>query len=213
MTRSAPAMGLPERCAPRDARARWSCDRGRHAQSRQPTLRNPGTRDHRSVLHQLGPALATHPRFPEGTNVELAEVVTPSRIQMLVWERGVGPTESSGTGTCAAAVAAITFGGAARDAEVVAPGVALQRRMDQRRPVLDRAGRRRSGPTSTGWTARRTLSVRARGRRQSQGSARLAGRSSVSHIPRRSLSPLLSERVAKFQTQGAAFSGPGARAG
>jgi len=73
-------------------------------------------------LHTIASALAVHPRFPEGTNVELAAVETPGRVRILIWERGVGPTESSGTGSCAAAVAAISYGNAARDVEIVAPG-------------------------------------------------------------------------------------------
>ena len=73
-------------------------------------------------LHGIGARLAVHPRFPEGTNVELASVDAPNRVQILIWERGVGPTEASGTGACAAAVAAISYEGAARDVEVVAPG-------------------------------------------------------------------------------------------
>ncbi|MBI4887154.1 MAG: diaminopimelate epimerase, partial [Acidobacteria bacterium] len=70
----------------------------------------------------LGPALATHAMFPAGTNVEFAQVETPRRVRILIWERGVGPTTSSGTGACAAAVAAAAHGGAARDLEVTAPG-------------------------------------------------------------------------------------------
>lgn len=73
-------------------------------------------------LHTVAAALAIHPHFPEGTNVELAAVEEPRLVRILIWERGVGPTEASGTGACAAAVAAITYGGAARDVEVVAPG-------------------------------------------------------------------------------------------
>ncbi len=70
----------------------------------------------------LGPALSTHPMFAEGTNVEFTQVEAPHRVRMLVWERGVGPTTSSGTGACAAAVAAAAHGGAARQVDVVAPG-------------------------------------------------------------------------------------------
>lgn len=73
-------------------------------------------------LHTLAAALAVHPHFPAGTNVELATVETPQRVRILIWERGVGPTAASGTGACAAAVAAMEFGGAARDVEVVSPG-------------------------------------------------------------------------------------------
>jgi diaminopimelate epimerase len=70
----------------------------------------------------LGPALATHPRFPAGTNVEFVHVESPRRVRILIWERGVGPTSSSGTGSSASAVAAAAHGGAARSVEVVAPG-------------------------------------------------------------------------------------------
>ena len=73
-------------------------------------------------LRRLAAALAVHPQFPAGTNVELAEVEAPDRVRILIWERGVGPTEASGTGACAAAVAAITFGGAAHQVDVVSPG-------------------------------------------------------------------------------------------
>lgn len=73
-------------------------------------------------LETLAAQLATHPFFPAGTNVELAAVEDSRRVRILIWERGVGPTEASGTGACAAAVAAAAFGGAARDVEVVSPG-------------------------------------------------------------------------------------------
>ena len=73
-------------------------------------------------LHTLAAALAVHPHFPEGTNVELAMVEESGRVRILIWERGVGPTEASGTGACAAAVAAIAHGGAARSVDVISPG-------------------------------------------------------------------------------------------
>lgn len=73
-------------------------------------------------FNHIGPELATHPMFPAGTNVEFAHVEAPDRIRILIWERGVGPTSSSGTGTAAAAVAAAAHGGAAREVDVIAPG-------------------------------------------------------------------------------------------
>jgi diaminopimelate epimerase len=73
-------------------------------------------------FHRLGAALEKHPYFPESTNVEFATVETPDTIRIRIWERGVGPTTSSGTGSCASFVAAVQFGGAARDAMVIAPG-------------------------------------------------------------------------------------------
>ncbi len=76
----------------------------------------------RARFERLGPALATHPRFAAGTNVEFAHVEAPNRVRILIWERGVGPTHASGTGACASAVAAIVAGGAERDVDVIAPG-------------------------------------------------------------------------------------------
>ena len=80
----------------------------------------------------LGAALSQHEAFPAGTNVELAEVVSLDRIRILIWERGVGPTMASGTGACAAAVAAAAYGGAGRDVEVEAPGGTQRVRWDDR---------------------------------------------------------------------------------
>jgi diaminopimelate epimerase len=73
-------------------------------------------------LQTLASKLSAHPAFPQGTNVELAQVGAPDRLEILIWERGVGPTSSSGTGACAAAIAAMQYGGADRDVQVVAPG-------------------------------------------------------------------------------------------
>src|SRR3954454_5612048 len=73
-------------------------------------------------LHTIASELAVHSHFPDGTNVELASVEAPHRVRILIWERGVGPTEASGTGACAAAVAAMSYGGAAREVDVVSPG-------------------------------------------------------------------------------------------
>jgi diaminopimelate epimerase len=73
-------------------------------------------------FNRFGPALSTHSLFPAGTNVEFAYVEAPNRVRILIWERGVGPTTSSGTGSAAAAVAAAAHGGAARDVDVIAPG-------------------------------------------------------------------------------------------
>lgn len=71
---------------------------------------------------RIGAALERHAEFPDRTNVEFAQVEAPDRVRILIWERGCGPTQSSGTGSCASLVAAATYGGAAREAEVIAPG-------------------------------------------------------------------------------------------
>lgn len=73
-------------------------------------------------FQRLGAALERHPMFPDRTNVEFVHVEAPDRIRILIWERGVGPTSSSGTGSCGSLVAAASFGGASRDAQVISPG-------------------------------------------------------------------------------------------
>ena len=73
-------------------------------------------------FYRFGPALSTHAMFPAGTNVEFAHIESPERVRILIWERGVGPTTSSGTGSSASAVAAAAHGGAAREVDVIAPG-------------------------------------------------------------------------------------------
>ena len=54
----------------------------------------------RGDVEYLGPRLATHAEFPRGTNVEFAHV-TEERVDLTVWERGVGITLACGTGACA----------------------------------------------------------------------------------------------------------------
>src|SRR6195952_6084469 len=57
-------------------------------------------------LGRFGPLLENHPIFPERANIELAQVISPDRIKVRVWERGAGLTLACGTGACAVAVAA-----------------------------------------------------------------------------------------------------------
>jgi diaminopimelate epimerase len=73
-------------------------------------------------FNRLGQALSTHAMFPAGTNVEFAHVESADTVRIVIWERGVGPTTSSGTGSSASAVAAASHGGASRDLQVIAPG-------------------------------------------------------------------------------------------
>jgi diaminopimelate epimerase len=61
-------------------------------------------------LATVGPIVENHPIFPEGTNFEICRVVTKSRLQMRVWERGAGITLACGSGAAATAAAAIISG-------------------------------------------------------------------------------------------------------
>ncbi len=57
--------------------------------------------------HQLGYEIEFHPFFPKRINIEFIRVLNRQEIEVLFWERGVGETLSSGSGSCAAAVASI----------------------------------------------------------------------------------------------------------
>ena len=70
--------------------------------------------------------LEHHPSFPDGVNVEFAQVLTPERIRMRVWERGSGITLACGTGACATAAAAAFTARCKRTCEVVMDGGTLQ---------------------------------------------------------------------------------------
>lgn len=56
---------------------------------------------------RLGPWLASNPAIPRGTNVQFAKVLESGGVEILIWERGVGRTASSGTSACAVASAAV----------------------------------------------------------------------------------------------------------
>lgn len=61
-------------------------------------------------VHELGPKIEHHPRFPQRVNVGFLQVIDRHRANLRVWERGAGETQACGTGACAATVAAISQG-------------------------------------------------------------------------------------------------------
>jgi diaminopimelate epimerase len=68
--------------------------------------------------HAVGREIERNPRFPNRTNVEFVKVISPREIEVRFWERGVGVTNSSGTGSCGATVASILNGYTAREVRV-----------------------------------------------------------------------------------------------
>lgn len=70
----------------------------------------------------IGQQICGHPDFPYQTNVEFMRILSPGEIEIRIFERGVGPTSSSGTGTSACATAAIGLHNCTSPLRVVAPG-------------------------------------------------------------------------------------------
>jgi diaminopimelate epimerase len=71
---------------------------------------------------EIGAAICTHPDFPAQTNVEFVRRLGDDLIEIRIYERGVGPTSSSGTGTSASAAMMMALEGAPRRLRVRAPG-------------------------------------------------------------------------------------------
>lgn len=85
----------------------------------------------RDDLLRLGPELETHAIFPRRTNVQLVVPTEDQRIFILIWERGAGETQASGSSSCAAASAAVRLGLVASPVTVEAPGGTLMIDVDE----------------------------------------------------------------------------------
>jgi len=70
---------------------------------------------------ELGAAIERHPMFPNRTNVSFVRVLDEHIIDVVFYERGVGETMSSGTGSTGAAAAAILRGLAKSPVRVMTP--------------------------------------------------------------------------------------------
>jgi diaminopimelate epimerase len=77
-------------------------------------------------LDEIGSLLEHHPAFPLRTNVEFIQVRSPQEIDVRFWERGVGRTLSSGTGSCGASIASMLNGFTDRSIRVNTPGGTLK---------------------------------------------------------------------------------------
>ena len=70
----------------------------------------------------IGAEICVHRDFPQQTNVEFVRIESEREIEIRIFERGVGPTTSSGTGTSAAATAVLALRRCISPLKVVAPG-------------------------------------------------------------------------------------------
>ena len=82
------------------------------------------TAENRRLAETVGPKVEHHAWFPRRTNAEFARMISPTEIELVVWERGCGITLACGTGACATVVAACITGRseAGKDVLVHLPG-------------------------------------------------------------------------------------------
>ena len=106
----------------------------------------------------LGREVEHHRAFPNRTNVEFVKVLSERAIDVRFWERGVGETASSGTGSSAAVVAAVLNGRTRRDVLAKTPGGLLSVTWPASKEVF------LTGPVSR--VASGTYEYDARGRRE-----------------------------------------------
>jgi diaminopimelate epimerase len=78
------------------------------------------------AVREIGPRLEHDPLFPERANIGFAQVLSPDRIRLRVWERGAGLTLACGSGACAALVNAHRRALTGRRATVMVDGGELE---------------------------------------------------------------------------------------
>ncbi len=79
----------------------------------------------REEAERLGRLIERHPLFPNRTNVQFMQVLTPAAIRIEIWERGAGYTLASGSSSCAAAAVAHRLGLCGHEVRVHMPGGTL----------------------------------------------------------------------------------------
>ncbi|MGI9145757.1 MAG: diaminopimelate epimerase [Chloroflexota bacterium] len=85
-----------------------------------------------STLMRLGPRLELDPAFPNRTNVQLGRAIARNRVELLIWERGAGETQASGSSACAVVAAFHRLGLVDSDVTAAMPGGQLHVRIQER---------------------------------------------------------------------------------
>ena len=97
-------------------------------------------------LQTIGPALETDKIFPDRANIGFAQILSPEKIRLRVWERGAGLTLACGSGACATAVNAHRRGLTGRRVQIIADGGILDMEYREDGHVL------MTGPVATSFT-------------------------------------------------------------
>jgi len=75
---------------------------------------------------QIGPRVEVNSHFPNRTNAEFVQVLSPGKVRMRVWERGSDETLACGTGACAVCVAGVLTNRTGRNIIAHLPGGDLE---------------------------------------------------------------------------------------
>jgi len=104
-------------------------------------------------IETIGPVLEHDPIFPQRANIGFAQILSPDRIRLRVWERGAGLTLACGSGACATIVNAHRRGLTGRSATVLVDGGVLDMTWREDGHVL------MTGPVATAFTGDIDLSA------------------------------------------------------
>ncbi|HCX72555.1 MAG TPA: diaminopimelate epimerase [Candidatus Cloacimonas sp.] len=80
----------------------------------------------KDIPKKLGAKMEYNDYYPEGINVEFARLISPTEIELEIWERGSGATLACGTGACATVFSGISQGFLQNRVKVKVPGGELQ---------------------------------------------------------------------------------------
>ncbi|WP_320110501.1 diaminopimelate epimerase [Draconibacterium orientale] len=82
-------------------------------------------------IKTFGPQIETNPMFPNRINVQFAKVVSPTEVEVMIWERGAGWTLASGSSSCAVACTVVKRGLTERNLTIKMPGGDLAIEIDE----------------------------------------------------------------------------------
>ena len=84
-----------------------------------------------SEIMTFGSQIENNNMFPNRINVQFAKVISPTLVEVIIWERGAGWTLASGSSSCAVACVVIKKGLTERDLTIKMPGGNLKIEIDK----------------------------------------------------------------------------------
>lgn len=83
-----------------------------------------------AAVKTYGSDIENHPLFPKRINVQFAKVISPTEVEIMIWERGAGWTLASGSSSCAVAATVLKRGLTENDLTIKMPGGTLHIEID-----------------------------------------------------------------------------------